>query len=125
MIVFRDKFFSNKKERNNKKQNTKSNTSKQPQNHPSYSNKNAGSSLGDKLKKAEENLENASKENESLKKALKESKGFGHYWKNSSMMKKAGLIGIGTLGAYGAYSVGKKILGNKEHTNRYGDTYYS
>ena len=41
------------------------------------------------------------------------------------MMKKAGLIGVGTLGAYGAYSAGKKILGNKEHTNRYGDTYYS
>ena len=109
MIVFRAKFFSNKKERNNKKQNTKSNTSKQPQGQPSY-NKNAGSSLGDKLKKAEEKLGNASKENENL---------------NSSMMKKAGIIGIGTLGAYGAYSVGKKILGNKEHTNRYGDTYYS
>ena len=124
MIVFRAKFFSNKKERNNKKQNTKSNTSKQPQGQPSY-NKNAGSSLGDKLKKAEEKLGNASKENENLKKALEESKGFKHYWKNSSMMKKAGIIGIGTLGAYGAYSVGKKILGNKEHTNRYGDTYYS
>lgn len=124
MIVFRAKFFSNKKERSNKKQNTKSNTSKQPQGQPSY-NKNAGGSLGDKLKKAEEKLENASKENENLKKALKESKGFGHYWKNSSMMKKVGLIGVGTLGAYGAYSVGKKILGNKEHTNRYGDTYYS
>lgn len=77
------------------------------------------------IKKTQESLGKVSKENESLRKALEESKGFKHYWKNSSTMKKAGLIGIGTLGAYGAYSAGKKILGNRERTNKYGDTYYS